>query len=172
MNLSVRPATEEDAGSIVELLNPIIRAGKYTAMDQEISVADQAAFIRDFPKRGVYNVAVSNENQKVVGIQDVQPAFPVFLNAFKHVGNIGTFVSLDMHRSGVGRNLCETTFKQAKEQGFLKLTAMIRADNPLAVLFYQNQGFKIIGTAKKHAFVGGDYIDEVIAERFLGIPRS
>ena len=172
MNLSVRPAQEEDAGSIIELLNPIIQSGLYTAMDKELSVDDQARFIREFPPRGVYNVAVCNDSQRVVGIQDVQPAFPVFLNAFKHVGNIGTFVSLDMHRSGVGRNLCEATFKQAKEQGFIKLTAMIRADNPMAVLFYQNQGFKIIGTAKKHAFVGGDYIDEVIAERFLGIPRS
>ena len=166
MNLSVRPAKEEDAGSIVELLNPIIRAGVYTVMDKELSVGDQVGFIRGFPTEGVYNVAVCNDCQRVVGIQDVQPVFSE-ANAFTHAGNISTFVSLGMHRSGVGRSLCQATFKQAKEQGFRKITAMIRADNPSAVSFYESQGFKIIDTLKKHAFVGGKYIDEILAEKFI-----
>lgn len=166
MEFSIRVAREEDAESIVELLNPIIQAETYTVMEEQLSVDDQIDFIRGFPKRGVLNVAVCNDSQKVVGLQDVQP-ISTGLNAFRHVGEISTFVSLASRRKGIGSSLSDATFIGAREQGFLKLTAAIRADNPQAVLFYQSQGFKIIGTAKRHALVGGKYIDEILLERFI-----
>lgn len=167
MEYSIRRARQEDAGSIVELLNPIIWEGTHTIMDKEISVKDQDDFIRGFPKRGVYHVAVSNDSQRVLGIQDVQPISET-VEAFRHVGEISTFVSLASQRRGIGRNLSQATFKAAKELGFMKLRATIRADSPQAVAFYLSQGFKIIGTAPKHACVRGEYIDEVLAERFIG----
>jgi L-amino acid N-acyltransferase YncA len=162
----IRPAREEDAGSMVELLNPIIRAGTYTIMDEPLSVDDQIAFMRGFPERGVFNVAVCNDSQNVLGLQDVQP-LSTAVNAFKHVGEIATFVSLGLHRNGIGRSLSQATFEGAKEQGFLKIRATVRADNPQAVSFYHSQGFKVIGTAKNHALVRGKYIDEILMERFI-----
>jgi hypothetical protein len=33
--------------------------------------------------------------------------------------------------------------------------------------FHLSQGFDVIGTAQKHAFVGGVYIDEILMERFV-----
>ncbi len=166
MEFSIRMAREEDAESIVELLNPIIQAGTYTIMDEQLLVDDQIDFMRGFPKRGVFNVAVCNDSQKVLGLQDVQPISPG-VNAFRHVGEISKFVSLASHRNGIGRSLSHATFIGAKAQGFLKLSATIRADNPQAVLFYQSLGFKVIGTARKHAFVGGKYIDEILMEKFV-----
>lgn len=166
VELSVRKVREEDASSIVELLNPIIQAGVYTIMDQQLSVDDQIDFIRTFPTRGVFHVAVGHQSQKILGLQDVQP-ISTGENAFKHVGEISTFVALTSHRSGIGRSLSYATFKEAKAQGFLKLMATVRADNPQAVSFYQSQGFKVIGTAKRHAFVGGKYVDEILLEKFF-----
>ena len=58
MEFSIRTVREEDAESIVELLNPIIQAGKYTIMVEQLSVQDQIAWIRGVSKRGVFNVAV------------------------------------------------------------------------------------------------------------------
>jgi L-amino acid N-acyltransferase YncA len=156
----------EDAESIVELLNPIIQAGTYTVLDTPISTEDQIAFIRGFPERGVYNVAVRNDSRKVIGIQDVQP-FRSDVDTFKHVGDISTFVSLALRGNGIGRALSDATFESAREQGFLKLVATIRADNPQAISFYQSLGFKVIGTAKDHALVGGTYVDETLAEKFI-----
>jgi L-amino acid N-acyltransferase YncA len=76
-------------------------------------------------------------------------------------------VRLDAVRSGVGRSLCAATFEAARERGFVKLSAMIRADNPGALRFYQSQGFRVLGVAERHALVRGRYIDEVLAERFI-----
>jgi L-amino acid N-acyltransferase YncA len=150
----------------VELLNPIILAGKYTIMDEELTVDEQIDFIRGFPDRGIYNVAISNDSQKVLGIQDVVPR-TTDSHTYNHVGEISTFVSLDFHRNGIGRSLSKVTFKEAKERGFLKICATIRADNQEAVSFYLSQGFRVIGTAQKHAFVGGKYIDEVLTEKLI-----
>jgi len=156
----------EDAQSIVGLMNPIIQTGKYTVMDEQLSVEDQLEFIHQFPERGVYHVAVSNDSQKVLGTQDVLP-ISTSESALKHVGEIATFVSLTAHRQGIGRSLNQATFRAAKERGFKKIIATIRVDNPIALAFYQNHNFEIIGTAKKHAFVASKYVDEVIAEKFL-----
>lgn len=166
MEFSIRTAREEDAGSIVELLNPLIQQGTYTVMDERLSVEDQIDFIRGFPKRGVFNVAVCNDSQKVLGLQDVQP-MPTGSSVFKHVGEISTFVSLAAHRKGIGQSLSEATFQAAKELEFTKILATIRADNPQAVPFYLSQGFRVIGTARKHAFVRGKYVDEILAEKLI-----
>jgi L-amino acid N-acyltransferase YncA/N-acetylglutamate synthase-like GNAT family acetyltransferase len=166
MELSIRRVREEDATSIVALLNPIIRAGTHTIMDREVSVDEQRAFIRGFPERGVFQVAVSNRGQRVLGLQDVVPLAPGS-SALRHVGEISTFVALASQRLGIGRSLCQATFTAARAQGFLKLWATIRADNPQAVTFYQSQGFRVVGTAEKHAFVRGQYIDEILAEKLL-----
>lgn len=166
MAFSIRGVREQDAASIVELLNPIIQAGIYTIMDELLSVDDQVDFIRGFSQRGVFNVAVCRDSQKVVGLQDVTP-LSTASNVFQHVGEISTFVSLASRRNGIGASLCRATFGQARAQGFLKLMTTIRADNSAAISFYQSQGFRIIGTAHKHAWVRGQYIDEILAERFI-----
>ena len=165
MRLIIRPVREEDAASIVGLLDPIIEAGIFTAMDEPFSVADQLDFIRGFPQHGIYHIALDDE-QKVLGIQDVMPISTS--NVFKHVGEISTFVALNSQRQGIGQSLCQATFKATKAQGYLKLRATVRADNPYAFAFYQSQGFEQIGIAKKHAYLRGEYVDEILLEKFLG----
>ena len=165
MELIVRPVREEDAASVVGLLNPIIQAGIYTVMDTPFSVTDQIDFIRGFPQRGAYHIALDGDTQKILGIQDVMPISTS--NVFRHVGEISTFTALGSHRQGVGQSLCRATFKATKAQGFLKLRATVRADNPRALAFYQSQEFEHIGIAKKHAYLHGEYVDEILLEKFL-----
>ncbi|MEP6895234.1 MAG: hypothetical protein ABI986_06475 [Chloroflexota bacterium] len=47
MELLIRNVREEYAACIVELLNPIIQAGIYTVMDEQMSIAKRHALIRD-----------------------------------------------------------------------------------------------------------------------------
>jgi len=115
MEILIRTVNEDDAASIIELLNPIIQAGTFTIMVEPFSVEDQIDFIRNFPQRGIYHIAIDNESQKILGIQDVMLISTS--NVFKHVGDISTFVALDSHKQGVGQRLCEATFKVAKEEG-------------------------------------------------------
>ncbi len=162
----IRPATEADAQAIIEVLNPIIEAGRYTIMDAPLSVDEQIEFMRGFPTRGVFHVAVGAADQRLWGLQSVEPV-SASTKALWHVGEISTFVALGAHRLGVGRHLSAATVAGATARGFRKFTATVRGDNPPAVAFYQSQGFQIIGTARQHAFIQGRYMDEVLMERFL-----
>ena len=166
MLLQIREVSETDAGSLASLLNRIIRVGGYTIMAGPIASEDQQAFIRSFPRHGVFRVAVDQETGALVGAQDVMP-LAAGTQALRHVGEISTFVDLSFRGKGIGRRLSEVTFDAARRKGFRKLRATIRADNPGAIAFYHSIGFETIGIAKAHAWVEGRYVDEVIAETSL-----
>lgn len=166
MEFSIRVVKEEDAASIVDLLNAIIEEEIFTVMDGPLSVEEQIDFIREFPKRGVFYVAAGDGDQRILGLQSLEP-WSTSAKAFHHVGDISTFVALDWRGKGMGRRLSQATFEEAKKRGFLKIMATVRADNPQAVSFYGSQRFKIVGTARKHAFVHGQYIDEILMEKFI-----
>jgi L-amino acid N-acyltransferase YncA len=162
----VRAAREDDAQAIVDILSDLISRGRYTVMDQPLSLEEQIAFIRAFPQRGVFHVAACRTTRQVLGLQDVAP-LAAERPAFAHVGEVSPFVRPGAQGQGVGRSLCQATSEAASRQGFRKITATVRADNPRAVAFYLGQGFRPVGTLRQHARVGGGYVDEVLLETFL-----
>ena len=167
MKLQVREARPDDAGAIVGILDPIIEAGIYTAFDTPFTVEEETKYIEDFPPRGVFQVAVQEENQKVVGFQSMEP-FASYTHAFDHVGVLGTYVDLSMLRRGIAKALFKATFEEAARKGYEKIFTFVRADNPTALATYQNQGFRIVGTAQRQAKLEGKYVDEIIIEKYFG----
>jgi L-amino acid N-acyltransferase YncA len=159
----LRRATAADAEAIVALLNPIIEAGNYTIMEP-LTLAEQRTFMRDFPARGIFLVAVHKESGVLNGLQSVEP---LTNKAHQHVGEISTFVSRAAQRKKLGQTLSQETFRQAKELGFRKLMATVRDGNGPALTFYQSLGFEEIGRAIEHALAQGKYIDEVFLEKML-----
>jgi len=156
----------DDAKAIVEILNPIIEARVYTVFDAPFTIETEREYIQDFPKRGVFLVAVRKVDNKLVGLQSIEP-FDEYTRTFNHVGVMGTYVDLKFHRLGIAGCLFEATFAAALLKGYEKIFTYIRADNLTALKAYTNQGFQIVGTAKKQAKIDGKYIDEVVIEKFL-----
>lgn len=166
MQFLILEAQPDHAEAMVSILNPIIEAGIYTSLDTTFSVDDERKFITDFPERGILHVAVHPQDKNVVGFQSLEP-FARYTHAFDHVGVIGTFVDLSHRRKGIASSLFSATFAVARQKGYEKLFTYIRADNSAAMSTYLHHGFYKIGTAKKHAKIGGRYVDEIIVERFL-----
>lgn len=166
MKLIVRPAQPEDAAAIVAIFNPIIESGKYTAFDTPFTVEAEREYIANFPARGIFHVAVRQDDQRIVGFQSMEP-FATYTHAFDHVGVVGTYVDLAERRQGIAGQLFAATFEAARQKGYEKLFTFIRADNPAALATYQQQGFQIIGTAHRQAKINGSYVDEIMVERFL-----
>jgi L-amino acid N-acyltransferase YncA len=164
--IEIRDARVEDAEDMVAILNPIIAARTYTALDTPFSVEQQRDFIRTFPEQGVFHVAVDTTSGLVVGLQDVSP-FGDFTHAFDHVGVIGTFVDLTRRRQGIAAHLFAATFDAARKKRYEKFFTYVRADNEAALKTYLAQGFRVVGTAARHAKIDGRYIDEIVIEKFL-----
>jgi L-amino acid N-acyltransferase YncA len=162
--IQIRPVRIEDAEAIINVLNPLIVAGQSTALDRVFTAEQEQKFIKDFPVRGIFHVAEQGET--IVGFQNVEP-FATYTDAFAHVGIIGTYVDQSGQRQGIGRLLFEATRLVAKEKGYEKIFAFVRADNVSGLAFYKRIGFDVIGVAKRHAKIKGSYIDEVMIERAI-----
>jgi L-amino acid N-acyltransferase YncA len=164
--IEIRDVRIEDAEAILAILNPIIAARCYTALDTSLTVEQEREFIRSFPARGIFVVAVDATSNHIVGFQDVSP-FADFTHAFDHVGVIGTYVELDRRRQGIATRLFAATFDSARRKGYEKFFSYVRADNEAGLRTYLNQGFRIVGTAERQAKIDGKYIDEIVIEKRL-----
>ena len=162
--IRIRPVRVEDAEGIIRVLNPLIQSGDHTVLDRLFTVEEERGFISCFPERGVFHVAERDPGGLIVGFQNVEP-FATYTEAFAHVGVIGTYVDPSQHRQGIGRLLFESVRLAAREKGYEKFFAFVRADNAGALSFYKRIGFSIIGVAKRQAKIGGRYVDEVMIER-------
>ncbi len=162
----IRPAVPGDAAGVVAVLNPIIESGRHTAFTRPFTVEAERAFIRAFPARGVFHVAVDPADGTIAGFQTLAP-FSTDSPAFDHVGTMGTYVALDRHRQGIGGRLFAATFRAAVLLGFTKIFTYVRADNAAGLKAYLGQGFRVVGTAEKQALIAGRYVDEIIIEKLL-----
>jgi len=164
--LATRAARLEDAAAIVAILNPIIEAGTFTAFDTPVTVEAERAYLAAFPARGVFLVAVRQPGDEVVGFQSMEP-FATFTRAFDHVGVLGTYVAPASRRQGVAKHLFAATFVAALEKGYEKIFTYVRADNAAALAVYRREGFRVVGTARRHARIGTRYVDEIVIEKML-----
>src|SRR4030095_6513552 len=160
MDLTVRDVEPTDAEGLVRVLNPIIEARLYTALDTPLSVETERDYVIDFPERRVQKVARREPDRTLVGFQVLEP-YATYTHAFDHVGTLGTYVDLDQRRQGIARRLFAATFHAAREKGYEKVFTFVRADNAAALQTYLDQGFVVIGMAKRQARVNGEYIDEI-----------
>lgn len=166
MDLFIREARPDDAEAIVNILNPIIETGRYTVFDTPLTVEFEREYLENYPQRGVFHVAETQPEQKILGWQSMEP-FALYTRAFDHVGVIATFVALSHHRQGIGARLAQATFKAAKRKGYEKIFTYVRADSVQSLTFYLELGFRIVGTAQQQAKIGQKYVDEIIIEKFL-----
>ncbi len=164
--VEIRDVKIEDAEEILAILNPIIAARCYTAMDTEFTVDVEREFIRTFPARGTFLVAVDTTSNRIVGFQNVSP-FADFTHAFDHVGVIGTHVDLELRRHGIATRLFAATYDAARRKGYEKFFSYVRADNEAALHTYLRQGFRVVGIAERQAKIDGRYIDEIVIEKLV-----
>jgi L-amino acid N-acyltransferase YncA len=171
VTLQIREATPDDADGLVAVLNPIIRARAFTVLDTPFSVDEERAFVRRFPARGVFHVAVRPDDGRIVGFQTLEP-YAGYTRAFHHVGTVATFVDAPCRRQGVARQLFAATFAAAVRKGYEKIFTFVRGDNPAALATYLAQGFQVVGTAHRQAKIDGRYVDETMIEKWLDALRQ
>jgi L-amino acid N-acyltransferase YncA len=165
MPVDVRDAVPDDADAIVTIFNAIIATGLYTVFDTPLTAAFERDYILNLPARGVFHVAEDGEGA-IVGFQSMEP-FASYTHAFDHVGVLGTYVDLGRRRQGIATRLFEATFRSAVQKDYEKIFTFVRADNDAAMRTYSRQGFRTVGTARRHARIAGRYVDEIIIEKQL-----
>jgi L-amino acid N-acyltransferase YncA len=168
MDLTIRDVEPADAEGVVGILNPIIEARRHTAFSEAFSIDFERDYIANFPMRGVWKVAMQPADSRLVGFQVLEPFGP-YTKAFDHVATIGTYVDLAQQRQGIATALFAASLGAARQKGYEKIFTFVRADNPAALATYRANGFEVVGMARRHAKIDGQYIDEILIEKSLNL---
>lgn len=165
-DIVVRRATLDDAAGVAAVLNAVIAGGRHSLLDTPFTVAAERDFMAALPARAFLHVAEA-PGAGVVGFQTVEPWSRFATTAFEHVATMGTYVAEGSRRRGIGRRLAEASFAAARELGYTKICTDVRADNLDSLAFHIALGFAVVGTARRHARLGGREVDVITIEHFL-----
>lgn len=165
VNFGIRRATGADAEEIIAILNGIASERIYTAISRPWSADEQRRCLLSLSAREAIHVAEPG-GKAIIGYQTLGLWAPT-LESMAHVGQIGTFLSPQWRRQGVGKALFLSTLEFARRHDYLKFVIQVRASNVTAQAFYQRLGFCLCGRLTRQVRVGEQEDDEVIMELFL-----
>ena len=137
-DVTLRPATPEDAEGMAAVQNAIFAAGlRKTPVDAD----RMRALYLNHPNTLAATLAV--RDGAVLGFQWLGRAWPG--NEYGVApgwGMIGTHIRPDAGRSGIGRRLFAETLAAAQRAGLAHIDASIGDDNAPAFAYYQAMGFR------------------------------
>jgi RimJ/RimL family protein N-acetyltransferase len=163
--LAIRRATAADAGAIIAILEGIASERIYTAISRPWSADEQRQYLVSLSPREAIHVA-EPRGKAIIGYQTLELWAPT-LDSMAHVGQIGTFLTPEWRRRGVGEVLFQSTLDFARERDYLKFVIQVRSSNVSAQAFYQRLGFRQCGRLTRQVRLGDQEDDEVIMEFFL-----
>lgn len=149
--MKVRPALEQDATGMADVLNAIIAIGGTTAHEQPKTAAQVLADYIAGPE--VLSCVVAEEQGQVLGWQSV--------GMWQGDPHIGTFVRPGVQARGIGRGLFKVTRVALIASGIRYVRAHIRADNVPGLAYYARIGFFDIGGDPDFALSDGRKVGRV-----------
>lgn len=155
MTVLFRQAALADALSLAAILNRIIEIGGTTAHETPFTEDD---FVEHFiTGRGALSCFLAQGERGMIGFQvlGLRPDLPA------NSADIGTFISPDLQRTGVGAALFEATLVVAKGRNILAINATIRADNVPRLAYYARRGFVPYGQDPDYCLKDGTRVGRV-----------
>jgi len=152
--IHIRRAGPPDAANIAALLNDIIAKGGATALVRPVSHQDIQNWMAT--TNAVWHVA-EDSNGGLLGFQWVEP-HPDLPN---DATDIASFVKIGQNGLGVGTALFEATKSAARDMGYRKIDAVIRADNSGGLAYYQSRGFETIRHIADARLEDGTCVDKI-----------
>ncbi|WXG45266.1 MAG: GNAT family N-acetyltransferase [Candidatus Atabeyarchaeum deiterrae] len=163
---TVREAAEVDFAEIWGVFRSAQKEGRYTANARENAALDAyyRALLSDSGKRRLITL-VAQVQGKTVGYLTIEESI---WDISQHVGELGIAVLSEFRGIGIGAALLESAIDEAPKKGFKKIELSVFHNNKRAMKLYNKFGFKKVGRKKSQFNVNGEYVDEIIMERFIG----
>ena len=152
---------EDDLPELVEVLNSVIREGKFLFMNNEITdMEEEREWFQRSTKAGMLYL-VARVDDKVVGGASIHP----FTDKRSHVAEFGIFIRDSYRNVGLGTELTKTFVEVAKEHGFEILQLSVYTTNKRAFHVYKKCGYKECGKLSRDIkFLDGTYTDRILME--------
>lgn len=137
--MTIRTATLSDVAAMSAMLERLVAAGKRTAPAEEVYVRDH--YVAN--PLGIRCTLAEDDDGNLLGFQSLIRS--VDGNPYDTPvgwGIIGTHVSPDAARTGVGTKLFAASEQAALDAGLTKIEAFIGKDNSVAQAYYGRMGFE------------------------------
>ena len=142
--ITVRPATEADAGAIVELFAAVVAEGRWLGAEGPVDRAEHLERVgADLaePDRSARLVAVAGD--RIVGqVRVGRSSFGV--------ADLSMYVAAGWRRRGVGAALVEAALRAAGDLAAHKVALQAWPDNEAALALYTRFGFTTEGSLRRH----------------------
>lgn len=158
-NMMIRKSQESDIKKLIELQNLVLDNSNTPGLKYWESVEEYA----NHCPPGSQIVAVIQNN--VTGYLGFHP--PTKLKSNSHVLEIDIGVHHDYQRMGVGRELVNYITTWAQKNEYRKLSLRVLSSNPVAITFYESNGFKVQGSLKDEFFIDGHFVDDILMYKML-----
>ncbi len=155
MTALVRQATSTDALGLAAILNRIIAIGGTTAHETPFTEDDFA--LHYLTGTDALSCFLAQDDQGMIGFQvlGLHPDLP------PNWADIGTFVSSDRQRTGVGAALFAATLTVARARDTVAINATIRADNVPGLGYYARRGFVPYGQDPDYCLQDGTRVARI-----------
>jgi len=161
--LTVRQATGEDIGSILEIYNQGIEDRIATLETEAKDRAYMEAWYQEH--QGRYSVLVAERDGRVAGWAALNPYS--HRCAYSGVADLSIYISREFRGQGIGASLLKHLEGHAKAGQFHKIVLFTFPFNALGQGLYRKAGFREVGILEKQGTMDRTPIDVMIMEKLL-----
>jgi RimJ/RimL family protein N-acetyltransferase len=163
--LKIRNYTPSDAPALIALINDICAEGMWFITDHYIPTVQWENALHHSTDFLNHLILLADHGGRIIGWCQ---AFPVvFGDKSPHVLELGIGVAKEWRNQGAGTALIHKVIQWAEQQAFEKIILSSFLTNTRALHVFEKAGFVRTGTRYKQYKVQGEYVDEVLMERFL-----
>ena len=163
----IRGAVPDDAEKMISYLNQVggesdnLLHGKNEFTVPVEGVKRKLAMSKD-SENSVVLIAL--ENDEIIARAEIDGYYPARI---RHRAIFSISVRKDYWDQGIGTEMIENIFEQAKKMKIRIIELEVIADNVRAIHLYHKMGFVDIGTYKDYFFVNGMYKDAMVMQKLL-----
>lgn len=161
-DLTIRPATPDDAEAIASIYNEGIRGRGATFETRERTAADVAGWFGD-PR---HPVLVAEDGTQVVGW--VAASTYRARDCYAGIAEFSVYVASAARGRRVGDLLMAAFLPACEAAGVWKVLSRIFPENAASLALCARHGFREVGVYRRHGRLDGAWRDVVIVERLLG----
>jgi RimJ/RimL family protein N-acetyltransferase len=168
-NISIRPATENDAQQIIDFARILFASTDQvltTPEEYTITPEEEKAWIRKAQETPACIILIAVMENKVVGLLDF---FAKPRKKIAHTGEFGVSVHPEYQEKGIGKRMVGALLKWAEQEPQIeKVCLQVFDTNHHAIRLYKSLGFVEEGRQVKAAKqASGQYIDIIQMHKFV-----
>ena len=162
-DVSIRPATPDDAAAICTIYNQGIE-DRIATLETELRTPEERRQWMSI-RAARHPVVVALTGGQVVGWGSLNAFNP--RPAYDNVVDLSVYVERGWRGRGVGRALLQHLLPLARTLGYHKMVLATFPFNEAGVALYQKVGFRPVGVYREQGHLDGRWVDVLIMERLL-----